>query len=342
MASRLIKSERVRLKELRDTEKRTWRDIWFILSRAHTTVMREYNNNKKRWWHYDPDYAEQKAYKRKHDKKKQCKKIRMNNPLEDYIREQLTLWRSAECVAGRRNKLKRYEYEYFRDLTISWSSVRRFIHSKFAYDLKYVLVEEKLLKKHKKKAKRRKRKWWNIVGRTFVDARPTLISNKEEVGHGEVDFIVSQKGDSSVLLVIIDMLTKERYAYRLPNRKSKWVATILRQAAIDHWLKSYTVDNDLWFARHEDMWIPVYFCHTYSSREKWLVERANRWYRKYFPKKSLLKNISQEDVDEVTSHLNNLPMKCLGYLTPNEYSKQKSYEYTMKLQKILSSTSLVQ
>ena len=342
MSCRLTKWERKRIKLLRDTKKRPWRKIWLALSRDHTVVMREYKRNKKRWWHYDPDYAHLRANQRKLQKKKQCKKIRLNTPLEEYVRDQLTLWLSAECVAGRWNRLKRYEYEYFDHITISWSSVRRYIHSKFAYDLKYVLVEEKLLKKHKKKAKRGKRKWWNIVGRTFVDARPTLISNKEEVGHCEVDFIVSQKGDSSVLLVIIDMLTKERYAYRLPNRKSKWVATILRQAAIDHWLKSYTVDNDLWFARHEDMWIPVYFCHTYSSREKWLVERANRWYRKYFPKKSLLKNISQEDVDEVTSHLNNLPMKCLGYLTPNEYSSQKSYEYSMKLHKILSSTSLVQ
>jgi IS30 family transposase len=83
-----------------------------------------------------------------------------------------------------------------------------------------------------------------------------------------------------------------------------------------------TFDNDNWFARHYALWIPTYFCHTYSSREKWQVENANRGYRKFFPKKTELKNISQKDLDLATDYLNNLPMKCLSYLTPREYIKE--------------------
>jgi IS30 family transposase len=96
----------------------------------------------------------------------------------------------------------------------------------------------------------------------------------------------------------------------------------LQKIIKDNNIKSMTFDNDNWFAKHYALWIPTYFCHTYSSREKWQIENSNRGYRKFFPKWTILKNISQDDLNEATNYLNNLPMKCLSYLTPYEYINQ--------------------
>lgn len=317
MACRISSRERKRIKNLRERKKYSRRKIGWMLWRDHTVLMKEYKRNKKRWWSYDPKYADHKAYVRVHFKKKQCKKIRMNSVLEKYIVEKLEVWRSAEKVAGRRNKVDMKKFNETEK--VSWISIRRYIDSRFGSYLKYILIQEKKLKKYKKRAKRWKRQWGKIKNRTFIDVRPMIIGQKLELWHLEVDFIESVKGDSTVFLVCIDKTWRKKYAIKLPDKKSNRVFDALKQIIKEHDIKSMTFDNDNGFAKHYNLWIPTYFCHTYSSREKWQVENANRSYRKFFPKKTKLKNISQADLDLATDYLNNLPMKCLNYLTPNEY-----------------------
>jgi len=320
MACRITSRERRRMKNLREKKKYSRRKIADILWRDHTVLMREYKRNRKRWWSYDPKYADHKAYVRAHFKKKQCKKIRMNNVLEKYIIKKLEVGRTAERVAGRWNNVDRKIFNETE--VISWISIRRYINSRFWSYLKYVLIQEKKLRKYKKKAKHWKRQWGKIKNRIFIDLRPIIIGLRTEIWHLEVDFIESIKWDSSVLLTCLDKTSRKKYAVRLPDKKSDRVFSALKEIIKDHNIKSMTFDNDNWFARHYNLWIPTYFCHTYSSREKWQVENANRSYRKFFPKKTELKNISQKDLDLATDYLNNLPMKCLSYLTPNEYLEE--------------------
>lgn len=317
MACRITSRERKRIKTLRENKKLSRRKIGDILWRDHTVLMKEYKRNKKRWWSYDPKYADHKAYVRVHFKKKQCKKIRMNNVLEKYIIEKLEVWWTAEKVAGRWNNIDKGRLVNIEN--ISWISIRRYINSRFWSYLKYVLIQEKKLKKYKKRAKRWKRQWGKIKNRIFIDLRPIIIGQKSELWHLEVDFIESVKWDSTVFLVCVDKLSRKKYAVRLPDKKSDRVFNALKKIIKKHDIKSMTFDNDNWFAKHYNLWILTYFCHTYSSREKWQVENANRGYRKFFPKWTILKNISQEDLDLATYYLNNLPMKCLFYLTPYEY-----------------------
>jgi IS30 family transposase len=62
----------------------------------------------------------------------------------------------------------------------------------------------------------------------------------------------------------------------------------------------------------------VYFAHPYCSWERGLNENHNGLLRQYFPKKSSLLAVSQEDVNEAIYRLNHRPRKCLGYRTPHE------------------------
>jgi IS30 family transposase len=79
------------------------------------------------------------------------------------------------------------------------------------------------------------------------------------------------------------------------------------------------------FVHHKDRWVPIFFTEPYCSRQKWLIERVNKWYRVFYPKKFKLKNVSQSELNQVTQLLNSKPMKRLWYRTPqevyNEYLK---------------------
>lgn len=320
MAYRLTLWEKKRISELRKIHM-SWRKIWEILHRDHTVVMREYNRNKKRWWHYDPIYAHLRSKQRKYYKKKQCKTIRLYNVLESYIIHHLKQWRRAETIAGRWNSIDKKESQNLTEEilpSISWSSIRRYLNSKYSSNLKYILEQKKLLKHYKKKAEHGKREWWRIKFRVFINDRPIVVWNKQEWWHCEADFIESIRDDSSVILTIIEKVSRERRAIKLPNKNSEIVLQCLQDMVNTQWFKSITFDNDTSFALHYKLSIPTYFCHTYSSREKWQVERWNRWYRKFFPKKTEIKNLSQGEIDRASRYLNDYPLKCLDYKTPSE------------------------
>ncbi len=84
------------------------------------------------------------------------------------------------------------------------------------------------------------------------------------------------------------------------------------------------VDKDREFAGHEEitsrLLVDIYFVHPYHSWERGLSENTNRLIRRYFPKKTDFRDISDKDVLYVQHLLNNRPGKTPGYLTPNEVS----------------------
>jgi IS30 family transposase len=62
----------------------------------------------------------------------------------------------------------------------------------------------------------------------------------------------------------------------------------------------------------------IYFTHPYSSWEKWTVERINWFIRRFFPKWTDFTNITDEQIQFVEDWINNRPMTCLNFKTPNE------------------------
>lgn len=304
--------------------------MWF----DHTVVMKEYNRNKKRWWVYDPKLAQQKTYQRAHYKKKQSKTIRMHNELENYVLKHLEWWWSAETVAWRWNMIDKalLQKPQKKPLpTTSWIAIRRYIHSKYGYWIKNYMIHNKLLKHRKQKPKREKRTGWNVPHRVFIDSRPLLYSHPTTIGHFECDFIVSKKWDTTVFMTLIDKFSRYKLAVKLPSRDSVIVYNALTALTVKYQIQSITFDNDLWFALHYKLWIPTYFCHTYSSREKWQVENGNRWYRIFFPKWTELAWISQEELNRASKILNDMPMKCLRYQTPKEVWNKEMEQHKQKI-----------
>ena len=91
-------------------------------------------------------------------------------------------------------------------------------------------------------------------------------------------------------------------------------------------------DNDILLAKHARLanllGVRIYFCHPYHSWEKGTVENANRVIRRDVPKGSDISKRSKRFIERLERTLNDRPMKCLDYRSPNEalaeYRKRKN------------------
>jgi len=85
--------------------------------------------------------------------------------------------------------------------------------------------------------------------------------------------------------------------------------------------KSITFDNGGEFSQFGLLsiyGIQTYFCDPGAPYQKGQVERTNVSLHKFIPKKTDFNNITEEQIQYANDKLNNLPRKCLNFLTPNE------------------------
>lgn len=291
------------------------RKIAKILWRHISTICTEIKNNSVRGV-YSAQKAKHKAYVRRHLAKKNLKKIRLNDKLEEYICKKIKDDRSPEMVAWRWNS-------EHTGLKISVPTIYKYITCPFGYELQNHLYANRNWKRRRSHSNKK----WIIKHRVFVDFRPEKISKLLEFWHYEADLILWPQETKEVLLVIIEKVTRWKMAMKLPNKKAFTVEQVLRKWIKMLDIKSITFDNGVEFANHYKLWIPTYFSNPYHSREKAQVERWNRDYRRYFPKKTIRKKISQTEIDKITEKLNNMPMKVLKFKTPNEIFQSYTNKY---------------
>ena len=83
-----------------------------------------------------------------------------------------------------------------------------------------------------------------------------------------------------------------------------------------------TFDNGSEFTQHERitdaLGLPVYFADPYSSWQRGANENINRQLRAYLPKRSDIRDLTQEELDNIAWELNNKPRRRLMWHTPQE------------------------
>ena len=65
----------------------------------------------------------------------------------------------------------------------------------------------------------------------------------------------------------------------------------------------------------------VHYAHPYCSWERGRNENINGLIRQYFPKRTDLNKVTQEEIDFVMNRLSNRPRKTRNNKTPNELFK---------------------
>lgn len=189
----------------------------------------------------------------------------------------------------------------------------------YRYVTLYSLQHKLYFKGKPKKRKAMYRR--GLVGeRRWIEER--ILRN--EIGHWELDFIVSptKSGSKAVLLVAVDTLSKQTRLELLPNRTKKELSQALKRMFDGITVKTILTDNDIAFTHwryfEQLLGAPFYFTHPYHSWEKGLVENTNKWIRHFIPKKTDLATVTNETIVQVLEYLNERPRQVLGYRTANE------------------------
>lgn len=284
------------------------RDIANYLGRSPNTISRELRKNMVKGV-YDAKKAEQKVSARRWRAKQQCLKVALDSFLVSFVEAKLELKWSPKQISGHlRTELA---------ISCSAKAIYKFIDSRG--------LERYLFWKWNKKRGGPKRKTHKPVadGRKLIDERPLVIG----IGHYEVDFITS-KHSAAVFLIVVDRYTKYTRIRLLPNRKRHTISAAFSDIFCGVPVQSITTDNDIafqnWMELEEIIHAPIYFCHPYHSWEKGLVENTNRWIRCFVPKRRDIASVTNEEIEEILSFINDRPRECIGFRSPREYYIQES------------------
>lgn len=284
------------------------RSIAEVLGRSPNTVSREVRNNSVNGV-YGATKAKHKAYGKRWRAKGQCLKVAVDSFLTVFVEEKLEKKWSPTQISGALKK----EYS----VVCSAKAIYKFAESR---GLEYQLFWGW----NKVKGGRKRGRWKSAHdGRKYLEQRP----ERTEVGHMEMDFIVS-KGSAGVLFVAVDTMTKKTWIRKLPNRKRTTVRSALSSMFRGIELKSITTDNDIAFTCWRELEVllntQIYFTHPYHSWEKGLVENTNRWIRCFVPKRRDVASVTEEELETIHTFLNDRPRECIGFRSPTEYYLSES------------------
>ncbi len=286
--SRVSYTERKRVEQLKKKGLGV-REIARALCRSPSTISEELNRKPKP---YNSDSFHKDALFKKSLRQR---KRKISGPLEAIIMYLLTELRcSPEQISG----YLRLTYPNFPELQISPEAVYLWV---------YTHEQRKILtgffrRKRRYRRKRGQKKVFRggIKNRVSIHQRPSVVDNREEVGHWEGDLIIGAQNQSAIG-TLVERSSRHTILVQLDNKKSETVVKQFTQCLqrLPPWLRrSLTYDNGSEMACHEQLsketQMRVYFTDPSSPWQRGSNENTNGLVREFFPKSTDLSVHSQE------------------------------------------------
>lgn len=169
-----------------------------------------------------------------------------------------------------------------------------------------------------------------ITGRTGIENRPDVVGQRSRIGDIEVDLMMGSN-HKSALLVMTDRATLVTMIEKLDSKNAEEVYNKMNSRLTgfsSSWIKTITFDNGKEFAQHgkiaKDLKVKTYFTRPYTSQDKGTVENRIGVLRRFFPKKTDLRNITPKRIKEVEKLINYRPIRKFNYNNPIETLKNKT------------------
>lgn len=241
-----------------------------------------------------------------------------NERIRAYIREKIKIGWSPEIIAGR------LRLDHPR-LHISHEAIYQYLYDRQTKDRKeLILLLRRAHRNRKLRGVGRKVRKTKIPNRIPIEARPKGINSRRTYGHWEGDTMESQKSPP-----VLNSLTERKSRLLLLTKLARKAAGETKKAIVGRLgglptslRKTITLDNGTENTLHEEITTEIgarcYFAKPYASWQRGTNEQTNGMVRWYLPKGTDFRNISEEDIAEVESRINNRPRKCLKYRTPLE------------------------
>lgn len=186
--------------------------------------------------------------------------------------------------------------------------------------------------KHGKRRQKRGNKKDNrgvILNRTPMSERPKIVNERKRIGDVEVDLMMG-KNHKSALLVMTDRATLVTMLEKLSGKQADEVCTKMKQRLSNFnsaWIKTITFDNGKEFAAHQEIAelfnAKTYFTRPYTSQDKGTVENRIGVIRRFFPKKTDLREITVQRIKEVEKLINQRPIRKFNYISPLQMLKNR-------------------
>lgn len=238
-----------------------------------------------------------------------------NKSIFAYTYKKLRAGWSPEQIAGRL-KLKHPDNLYWH---IHHETIYRFIYDPDTADKR---LWELLPRKQKRRKKKygRKAQRCRIPDRVSIHDRPIAVTDRQEFGHWEGDSIEG-KAHLGGIHTQVERKTRFLMARFISNLTADETVSAQKQLFANIPVaakKSTTVDNGKEFVKHKQFALPVYFADPYSSWQRGTNENTNGLIRRYIPKKTDVRKIDQNELDDMIEEINEKPKKCLGFYKPRE------------------------
>lgn len=317
---RLAYEDRKVLQKLLE-QKMSKRKIGKAMGRNHNVILYELKHHSGEHLPYDADRA-QGIYERNQLKKGNIKKLDKNEKLREYVLEKLEEDYSPQVISGRLKEI--LEERKRAEGYVSHETIYAYIYLEENKKEKYwkFLMRHRL--KRIKRGSRKSKKGGSIKNMTSISKRPEIVEGRQEVGHWESDSMIFSK-QKEILSVQVERKTRMVRITKCPNKTAEETKKAIKGALggeMTDFLKTITFDRGTEGADHqkitEYLGTDIFFCHPYCSWEKGAVENRNMFIRKYLPRNTNMSQVTDDMIYEIQEKLNNRPMKCLGYRTPNE------------------------
>ena len=285
------------------------------LNRSVSSIGRETKRNRRPDGYYVSIRAQtltrkrQRAGKRRHPLKTPA--------VYSYVLEKLRTGWSPEQISGRLKKEQGHP-------VICHETIYRFIYDSDNQDKRlweYLPRNQKSRRKQNGRSVHKVR----IPQRVSIHLRPTAIDLRTEFGHWEGDTVEGRKSERDGIHTEVERLSRLMLAGKVtaidsPKTLSAQVTMFSRLP--DSARKSTTLDNGrenhLHFGLTDRLGMRTFFADPYSSCQRATNENSNGLIRRYLPKGTSFKDLTQDELNDMVWEINNRPRKCLGYNTSTE------------------------
>ena len=158
-----------------------------------------------------------------------------------------------------------------------------------------------------------------------ISERPAEAADRAVSGHWEGDLILGRGGKPQIA-TIVERTTRFTLLVPLPtDRKAHTVRDAIASKIVElpeQLRRSLTWDQGKEMAAHADFKVAtdvaVYFCDPHSPWQRGTNENTNGLLRQYLPRSRNLATVTDRELDQIATELNERPRETLGWMTPAE------------------------
>lgn len=227
---------------------------------------------------------------------------------------------TPEMIAGR----ARIDFPDDRSMHACPETIYRFIYDPAQ---RHRNLSEYLPRGHKKRRKHKGRRVHSshIPNRVSIHQRPEEVNERRVFGHWEGDSVLGIKSVGDGIHTEVERHSRMMLATKVTALTSR--AGVNAQKRLfgplpAHARRSTTMDNGTEMHLHTelvtDLGMNTYFADPYSSYQRGTNEHHNGRLRRYFPKGTDFSSITETELHDVITAINNQPRKCLDWSTPAE------------------------